>query len=244
MSESVPLHIRPTEGIRVQMAAVDLTAPEQILYSYKLDGADGDWVHLGHQANLEIKPLRSGRYTLRLRSTNGGGLEVDNERRFTIIVRRNMLQSAWFGIILLVAATLAATLLTQRRNKRNNPASDPEDPLLHGLHGEDRRFVESFTAFLNEHLDDGGLDVPQICEGLGVSRSVLFGRCRTLLGTTPATFLRRLRLERARELIREGGRSMTDVSYAIGINDPHYFSKIFKKAFGVTPSQFKQQPES
>lgn len=243
VSESAPLHIRPKEGIRVQMAAVDLTAPEQILYSYKLDGADGDWVHLGHQATLEIKPLRPGRYTLRLRSTNGGGLEVDNERRFTIIVRRNMLQSAWFGILLLLAAALAAALLTRWRSRREQPA-DSEDPLLHGLHGEDRRFVESFTTFLNEHLDDGGLDVPQICEGLGVSRSVLFGRCRTLLGTTPATFLRRLRLERARELIREGGRSMTDVSYAVGINDPHYFSKIFKKEFGVTPSRFKQQPES
>lgn len=243
VNEATPLHIRPTDGIRVQMAAVDLTAPEQILYSYKLDGADGDWVHLGNQASLEIKPLRPGRYTLRLRSTNGGGLEVDNERRFTIIVRRNPLQSAWFGILILLAAVLAAILLTRRRNRREQPA-DAEDPLLRGLHGDDRRFVESFTAYLNEHLDDGGLDVPQICEGLGVSRSVLFGRCRTLLGTTPATFLRRLRLERARELIREGGRSMTDVSYAVGINDPHYFSKIFKKEFGVTPSQFKQQAES
>jgi len=83
--------------------------------------------------------------------------------------------------------------------------------------------------------------VPQMCEGLGVSRSVLFGRCRALLGTTPATYLRRLRLERAQALIREGGRSMTDISYAVGFNDPHYFSKIFKKEFGITPSEFKQQ---
>lgn len=244
ISEDTPLHIRPNEGIRMQMAALDLTAPEQILYSYKLEGADEDWIHLGHQANLEIKPLRPGRYTLRIRSTNGGGLQVDNERCFTIVVRRNPLQSFWFGILVLVLAAIVASVLTSRHRPAAKTSDDEEHPLLNGLHGDDRRFVESFTAFLEAHLDDGALDVPQICEGLGVSRSVLFGRCKALLGTTPATYLRRLRLERARALIREGGRSMTDVSYAVGINDPHYFSKIFKKEFGVTPSRFKQQPEA
>ena len=34
---------------------------------------------------------------------------------------------------------------------------------------------------------------------------------------------------------------MTDISYAVGFNDPHYFSKIFKKEFGITPSDFKQR---
>lgn len=244
IDEDIPLHIRPDEGIRVQMAALDLTAPEQILYSYKLEGADDDWVHMGHQAALEIKPLRPGRYTLRIRSTNGGGLQVDNERRFTIVVRRNPLQSVWFGILALLLAAIAASVLTSRHRPAAKAPDGNGAPLLNALHGEDKRFVESFTAFLEAHLDDGRLDVPQICEGLGVSRSVLFGRCKALLGTTPATYLRRLRLERARALIREGGRSMTDISYAVGFNDPHYFSKTFRKEFGITPSRFKQQPEN
>ena len=242
VDEATPIHILPTDGIRVQIAAVDLTAPEQILYSYKLEGLDDDWVHLGHQASLSIDPLLPGRYTLRLRSTNGGGLEVDNERNFTIIVRRNLLKSGWFALFTLLFVGLIVFLLTRRWQKKR-PAQEEgsENPVLRGLHGEDRRFVEEFTSYLDAHLDDGNLDVPQMCEGLGVSRSVLFGRCRGLLGTTPATFLRHQRLERAQALIREGGRSMTDISYAVGFNDPHYFSKIFKKEFGITPSEFKQQ---
>ena len=244
VDEATPLHIRPTDGIRVQMAAVDLTAPEQILYSYKLEGLNQDWVHLGHQASLSIEPLRPGRYTLRLRSTNGGGMEVNNERDFTIVVRRNLLRSAWSSLFILLVLIVVFTLLARHWRDQAARPDGEENPLLHGLHGEDRRFVESFAEYLGAHLDDGNLDVPQMCEGLGVSRSVLFGRCRTLLGTTPATYLRRLRLERAQALIREGGRSMTDISYAVGINDPHYFSKIFKKEFGITPSEFKQQTPS
>jgi AraC-type DNA-binding domain-containing proteins len=239
---SVPLHIRPTDGIRVQVAAVDLTAPEQILYSYKLEGDGGDWIHLGHNASLHLESLRPGRYTLRIRSTNGDGLAVNNERTFPIVVRRNVLRSIWFSLVILLGLALPVFLLTRRRPQLEAP--EAENPLLRGLHGEDRHFVESFTAFLQEHLDDGSLDVAQMCEGMNVSRSVLFGRCRTLLDTTPVTYLRRLRLERARALIREGGRSMTDISYAVGFNDPHYFSRIFKKEFGLSPSRFKQQPDA
>jgi ligand-binding sensor domain-containing protein/AraC-like DNA-binding protein len=242
VDEATPIHILPKDGIRVQVVAVDLTAPEQILYSYKLDGVDKDWIPLGNRTSLSIDPLHPGKYTLRIRSTNGGGLAVDNERDFVIIVRRDLIRSGWFALFSLLFIGLLVFLLTRRLwSPAPMQVDETDNPLLHGLHGEDRRFVESFTEFLGAHLDDGNLDVPQICEGLGVSRSVLFGRCRALLGTTPATFLRRLRLERAQALIREGGRSMTDISYAVGINDPHYFSKIFKKEFGITPSEFKQQ---
>ena len=109
------MFIRPTDGIRVQVAAVDLTTPEQVIYSYKLDGADKDWVHLGHQASISIPPQRPGRYTLRIRSTNGAGLEVDNEKDFTIVVRRRFLQSGWAGILYLLLAGAAVWLLTRRR---------------------------------------------------------------------------------------------------------------------------------
>ena len=78
-----------------------------------------------------------------------------------------------------------------------------------------------------------------MCEAMNVSRSVLFEKCRTLLETTPAIFLRRLRLERAKALIREGGRTMAGISYAVGFNDPHYFSKIFKQEFGMTPTEYR-----
>ena len=241
LDEKGTVYVRPTDGIRLQVAAVDLTAPEQVLYSYKLEGADEDWNHLGNQAMISIPPQRPGRYTLRVRSTNGAGLEVDNERTFNIVVRRDFLQTGWAGMIYLMIAALAVFLLTRRMNRRNGEAKEPEeDPLLRGLHGDDRRFAETFTGYLASHLDDGSLDVPQMCEAMNVSRSVLFERCRSLLGKTPASFLRQMRLARAQELLREGGRTVTEVSYAVGINDPHYFSKIFKKEFGVKPTDYRR----
>lgn len=237
-----PVYIRPTDGIRVQVAAVDLTTPEQVIYSYKLDGADKDWVHLGHQASIVIPPRRPGRYTLRIRSTNGAGLEVDNEKDFTIVVRRRFLQSGWAGLLYLLLAGAALWLLTRRRSQPGTglPPSG-ENPHLQGLHGEDRRFVGALIDFLSSRLDDGSLEVPQICEATGVSRSVLFERCRVLLGTTPAAFLRQLRMEHAQAMLREGGHSVAEISYAVGFNDPHYFSKVFRKETGMTPTEYRDR---
>lgn len=244
IAKGEPVRISPTDGIRAQFAAVDLTAPEQVLYSYKLDGRDKEWIHLGHQATVSIPPLKPGKYSLRIRSTNGNGLEVDNERTVVIQVRNTFLHSGWAALLFVLAAVAVMFLLT-RTKKNGNGAG--EDPLTRGLHGDDLRFVEDFRAFLESRLDDGSLEVPQMCEAMNVSRSVLFEKCRTLLETTPAIFLRRLRLERAKALIREGGRTMAGISYAVGFNDPHYFSKIFKQEFGMTPTEYrsslKKSPE-
>ena len=233
------VRILPTDGIRVQFAATDLTAPEQILYSYKLEGSDKDWVHLGHQATISIPPQKPGRYTLRIRSTNGDGLEVENERDIVFLVRRNFFQSHWAGLLYLLIAATVVFLLVNSRKRRNNVPESPEDPLLKGLHGDDLRFAQSYTDFIQKHLDDSSLDVPQMCEAMSVSRSVLFEKCRGLLDTTPAIFLRRLRIERAEALIREGGRTMAEISYSVGFNDPHYFSKVFKLQTGMTPTEYR-----
>ena len=238
------VRVDPTDGIRVQFAAVDLSAPEQVIYSYKLDGRDKDWIPLGHEASISIPALKPGKYTLRLRSTNGDGLAVDNERAIGILVRRAIFHSGWdFAVLLLVAAVVV--LLLSRKWKKEKTSEEPAtpaqpvNPLLKDLHGEDLRFAESYIGFLESRLDDGALDVPQMCEAMNVSRSVLFEKCRILLGATPASFLKKLRLERAKALILEGGRTMAEISYATGFNDPHYFSKIFKKEFGVTPTEFR-----
>ena len=237
------VRVSPSDIIRTQFAAVDLTAPEQILYAYRLDGRDQDWIPLGSQNTLALSGLRPGKYTLRLRSTNGDGLEVDNELDIQLLVHKPFLESGWPALLLLLAAT-GITFLLMRPRKKDAPgeAASEGNTLLAGLHGEDLRFAQSFLEFVDRHLDDGALDVGQMCTGMSVSRSVLFERCRTLLGATPASFLRTRRLEKAKELLREGGRNVTDISYAVGFNDSHYFSKAFKQAFGVSPSEYRDNP--
>jgi len=134
----------------VQFAAVDLTAPEQVLYSYKLDGRDTEWIPLGHQATLSIPPLKAGRYVLRVRSTNGDGLDVDNERTLTFLVRRNFFNSGWATLLYLITAAVLVFLLVRRRKPAPENAGAAPEPLPpeHPLWTAPR-------AYLTPHISGG-----------------------------------------------------------------------------------------
>ncbi|RAR42377.1 helix-turn-helix domain-containing protein [Paenibacillus sp. MDMC362] len=57
--------------------------------------------------------------------------------------------------------------------------------------------------------------------------------------TTPISYLQRLRLERARMLLRQSGLPITKISYECGFNDSNYFTRKFSKTYGVSPKAFR-----
>lgn len=64
---------------------------------------------------------------------------------------------------------------------------------------------------------------------------------REELDTTPNTFILLLKMERAAALLRSRMANVSEVAYEVGFSDPGYFSKVFRKYFGVTPSEYAQQ---
>ena len=50
-----------------------------------------------------------------------------------------------------------------------------------------------------------------------------------------------MRIARAKELLASGGMRTSDVAYAVGYNDPHYFSYLFKKNTGMSPRDYRKE---
>ena len=63
----------------------------------------------------------------------------------------------------------------------------------------------------------------------------------SLTGNTPSEFIRLIRLRRAEQLLRQSQLNVAEVSYAVGFNNPRYFSKYFREMYGMTPSQYKDK---
>lgn len=101
-------------------------------------------------------------------------------------------------------------------------------------------FTTNLRGFLLEHLAEE-LDAASIARHLGISRSKLYLTCEKYLGTGIAGYVRSLRVEKAKELLRETNKSLAEIANAVGFQDYNYFCKIFKRLTGTSPGKYRRQ---
>lgn len=105
----------------------------------------------------------------------------------------------------------------------------------------DQVFLEQVITLIQDEYQNPGLDLTGICKDLGMSRSQLHKKLKALTGKSFTNFLRSYRLGKAREQILNSNATITDIAFATGFNDPAYFSRVFVKEFGCSPSKMKTQ---
>ena len=106
---------------------------------------------------------------------------------------------------------------------------------------EDQQMMQQLMKFIEEHVDDDGLRIDDMAKAVGLGRSVFYERLKSLVGVSPIDFLRQLRMQRAKELIKRSSMNVSQVAYAVGFTDPKYFTKCFKKETGMTPSEYRER---
>lgn len=100
----------------------------------------------------------------------------------------------------------------------------------------DRKFMNEFSAKVNEHLADPDFNVETLSSELGLSRVQMYRKVKALTGSTPVELIRMTRLRRADKLLKSGAYTVSEVSYEVGFSSPSYFSKCYKDYFGHTPN--------
>ncbi len=108
----------------------------------------------------------------------------------------------------------------------------------------DKKMMESLMAYLEEHIADANLRVNDMAKAVGINRSALFIKMKSIVGMTPVDFVRQLRMQRAMELVAKSTESFSQIAYAVGFTDPRYFSRVFKKETGMTPSEYRAESQS
>ncbi|MFD2670384.1 AraC family transcriptional regulator [Marinicrinis sediminis] len=89
------------------------------------------------------------------------------------------------------------------------------------------------------------VSIEQMAEDLGYHRAYLSRVFKKETGLTPVSFLQKVRVDKGRQLLRER-RDLTieQVAYSVGFEDPLYFSRQFKKHFGLSPTHYQQEIKS
>ena len=159
----------------------------------------------------------------------GRGADVYLEKPFAkdelLAVARQLVQSR----ILLRRHYLAAVGLAEA------PAAPPP-PLAE----QENAFLRTVVAALERRLSDPAYSVEQLCDELLMSHSNLHRKIKAVSGLSPALFIRRIRLERAKAMLLEQPElPVYAVAAACGFDDPAYFGRVFRQEFKMSPAAWR-----
>ena len=118
--------------------------------------------------------------------------------------------------------------------------SVPGSEVTDGMNPHDKAFLEKMFALVEDHLSEEDFNVTTLALELGMSRTSLFSKTKSLLGESPQAFLTGFRLNRAMELLRQGDLNVSEVAYKVGFSTLTGFSRSFKNQFGVPPSNIQR----
>jgi signal transduction histidine kinase/ligand-binding sensor domain-containing protein/CheY-like chemotaxis protein len=103
----------------------------------------------------------------------------------------------------------------------------------------DQVFLEKIIKTIESYFEDEKFSVDILAEQMNMSISQLNRKLNALIDQPPGQLIRTFRLQRAADLLKQNVGTVAEICYKVGFNDQAYFSRAFKKQFGVSPSEFK-----
>ncbi len=103
----------------------------------------------------------------------------------------------------------------------------------------DRKFINDFIATIEKNHAKSDLSVNEIAHELGMSRIQVYRKAKALLGVSVNDYLVTVRLKKARYLLLNTSKTISEIALEVGFSSSAYFSTIFKNKFNRSPKEFK-----
>lgn len=197
--------------------------------------APGQW-HMQY-ADMDAAP----RFISIIFQADGADLSALSNRKFTasqdvapllatMLRERERMDDYSPGFILTCLELLLLTLLresgTPARKRKTAYALHSENEVI-------RRAQQYVSAHVREKLT-----VPLVARKVDVSPSYLTALFHKHLSISPGEYIRRVKLQESKQLIREGKLNFTEIAAALNYSTVHHFSRQFKDKFGITPTEY------
>jgi len=213
-----------------------------------------------HDSLLDVAKMRQivemeARYELEKKEQNIKLLEQETEIKE---MQRNLLI---VGFILFGALSILLYYLQEYREKKNRQILNLE---IDNLTSQNKEVSEKYKNVLamevpvdsieqqlfkkaidvvESNMSDPLFGVEQMAKEMGMSRTSMHRKIKTITGFPPSELIRNIRLRKAAHLLLHQADSVSQIGFKVGFEDHSYFSKSFKKQFGVTPSEYLQTQE-
>lgn len=105
----------------------------------------------------------------------------------------------------------------------------------------DNEFYNRFLNLFQTEMGDADLSVDAIASKMGFERSQFYRKIKALTNYAPVELMRKLRMQRGRVLITSTDKTISEIAYEIGFSSPAYFTKCYRDAYGMTPSEARNK---
>lgn len=109
--------------------------------------------------------------------------------------------------------------------------------------GNNDMLMERVMRYVNDNISDSDFSVEQLASMIGMSRAHLHRKMKEITGISTSDFLRNQRMQQATKLLLDGNINITQVAYSVGYTSEAHFSTVFKKQFGMTPTEYQKKNE-
>ena len=119
-------------------------------------------------------------------------------------------------------------------------SDDGSQDVIFLRHGEaDEKIVEGIAAYMREHVEER-LSMEDICAIFHYHPSYIFRRFKESVGCSVMAYFMRLKIDKAKQLLRETSLSIGEIAVLLSFDNANYFSKAFKKVVGYTPFTYRK----
>ena len=236
----------------LSLTTLDHLHADHISFAYMLEGWNRNWVYLSPGSNtIHLSNLPKGDYRLLVKATDRNGNWSEPVSCLTIRRLPSWYETWWARLLFVVLVVLLVCVfwllrhriaqLVALQKKRREIVIDQIELNPDELEASriDNRFLQQAVNCVEQHIDDSDFSVEQFSSDMCMSRMNLYRRLQALTGQTPSEFVRDLRLKKAAQLLgRQPDLPVNEVAARVGFATPSYFTKCFKRMFGVLPTEY------
>jgi CheY-like chemotaxis protein len=110
-----------------------------------------------------------------------------------------------------------------------------------GQSNSEETFIAKLRLYIEEHMADATFDTESLSRATAMSRTQLHRKLKAITGISTGVLIRKIRIERARELLEIRESNISEVAYQTGFNTHSYFSRCFAEEYGMSPTEYQKQ---
>ena len=265
-TQSIRLHEKD-HGFNIEFSTLNYGNSNRVKYEYRLKGYENQWTPtLTGEYSAKYNTVPAGDYIFQIRATDEKGHWGEDITEVMIHITPYFYKTIWFYLLLALAISVTVYYIHHRKvrlyrqqkkelekevqlrmqelaqqNRKMEAMAKYIDELEIAQTSKDSQFIEKAFRFMQQNYADSNYNLERFIKDLGYIKTLVNEKLQSITGQSIGVFMKSYRLNTAKKMLQESPHiSISEVAYAVGFNDPKYFTKCFKEQFGTLPSEIKK----